>query len=97
MSGAGLSGAERATAGQGQLRGRSYLEKLLVVGAVLAGLGIGALGAPLQLPEAGGRVKVADIQLGEVKLWKVSAELLLLGPHTLRRQEGGRLVRAELG
>lgn len=75
----------------------TYLEELRVVGAVLAGLRIGALGAPRQLLEAGGRVEVAGVQLGEVQLWEVSAELLLPGPPTLRRQEGRKPVRAELG
>lgn len=75
---------------------RTYLQQLRVLGAVLAGFGLGALGAPLQLPKASGRVEVAGVQLGEVELWKVSAELLLPGPH-LRRQEGRRLVRANLG
>lgn len=77
--------------------GQAYLEELRVVGAVRAGFGLRALGAPLQLPEAGGRVEVTGIQLGEVELRKVSAELLVSGSHTLRRQRGRRLVSAERG
>lgn len=33
---------------------RTYLEKLGVIGAVLAGFSLGVLRAPLQLPKAGG-------------------------------------------
>lgn len=77
--------------------GRAYLEELRVVGAVLAGLSLRGLRAPLQLPKAGGRVKVAGVQLGEVELRKVSTELLLPRTPTLRRQEGNRQIRAEHG
>lgn len=77
--------------------GTTYLEELRVFGAVLDGFSLGVLRAPLQLLEAGGRVEVTGIQLGQVELGKVSAELLLPRCPTLRRQEGRRHVRAELG
>lgn len=87
-------GGASAEGGSGRRRGgearRAHLKELGVAGAVLAGVRLGALWAPLQLLEAGGRVQVADVQLGEVELRKISAELLLPGHPTLRRQEGRR-------
>lgn len=64
-----------------------YLEELRVVGAVLAGLGLGVLCAPLQLAKAAGRVEVAGIQLGQIDLGEVGVEVLLIRHLILGREE----------
>lgn len=69
--------------------GWGYLEELGVVGAVLAGVGLRVLPAPLQLAEAAGRVEVTGIQLGQINLREVRVEVLLAGHLILRREEKG--------
>lgn len=70
-----------------------YLEELGVIGAVLAGLGLGVLRAPLQLAEAAGGVQVAGVQLGQIDLGEVGVEVLLARHLILQREEkGGELT-----
>ena len=69
--------------------GWGYLEELGVVGAVLAGVGLRVLPAPLQLAEAAGRVKVAGIQLRQINLGEVGVEVLLARHLVLGREEKG--------
>lgn len=64
-----------------------YLEELRVIGAVLAGLSLRVLCAPLQLAKAAGRVEVTGIQLGQIDLREVGVEMLLIRHLVLGREE----------
>lgn len=78
------------------LGGWGYLEELGVVGAVLAGVGLRVLPAPLQLAEAAGRVQVAGVQLGQIDLGEVGVEVLLARHLILRTGKERNGVRPEL-
>jgi len=79
----------------GHPAGWGYLEELGVVGAVLAGVGLRVLPAPLQLAEAACGVEVAGIQLGQVNLGEAGVEVLLAGHFVLGSGEkGGELCHA---